>query len=144
MFENFLGNLKQKFQESQERKKQEKLEMERMQREVDFERQRVFQAEFKKNALEIAIGQAIKDAASKSGLQKLRSLNRLRRLNEPNATDPANFFANFSAYTQRNLAKREENLKRTKVMREEAKKIREEDIKKRMEQRQNRIPSMVK
>ena len=144
MFENFLGNLKQKFQESQERKKQEKLEMERMQREVDFERQRVFQAEFKKNALEIAIGQAKKDAASKSGLQKLRSLNRLRRLNEPNATDPANFFANFSAYTQRNLAKREENLKRTKVMREEAKKIREEDMKKRMEQRQNRIPSMVK
>ena len=29
-------------------------------------------------------------------------------------------------------------------MREEAKKIREEDMKKRMEQRQNRIPSMVK
>ena len=144
MFENFLGNLKQKFQESQERKKQEKLEMERMQREVDFERKRVFQEEFKKNALEIAIGQAKKDAASKSGLQKLRSLNRLRRLNEPNATDPGNFFANFSTYTQRNLVKREENLKRTKAMREEAKRIREEDMKKRTEQRQNRVPSMVK
>ncbi len=144
MFENFLGNLKQKFQDHLNRKEEEKREMERMQREIDFERKRVFQEEFKKNALEIAIGQAKKDAASKSGLQKLRSLNRLRRLNEPNATDPANFFANFSAYTQRNLAKREENLKRTKVMREEAKKIREEDMKKRMEQRQNRIPSMVK
>ena len=144
MFENFLGNLKQKFQDHLNRKEEEKREMERMQREIDFERKRVFQEEFKKNALKIAVGQAKKDAANKSGLQKLRSLNRLRRLNEPNATDPGNFFANFSAYTQRNLAKREENLKRTQAMREEAKRIREEDMKKRMEQRQNRTPSMVR
>ncbi|KKK89452.1 hypothetical protein LCGC14_2732930 [marine sediment metagenome] len=144
MFENFLGNLKQKFQDHLNRKEEEKREMEKMQREIDFERKRVFQDEFKKNALKIAVGQAKKDAANKSGLQKLRSLNRLRRLNEPNATDPGNFFANFSAYTQRNLAKREENLKRTQAMREEAKRIREEDMKKRMEQRQNRTPSMVR
>lgn len=126
MFENLLGNLKEKFQESQERKKIEKLEMEKMQREIDFERKRVFQEEFKKNALEVAKAQAKKDAANKSGIQKLRASNRLRRLNEPNATDPANFFANFSAYTQRNLAKREENMKRTQAMREDAKKMVEE------------------
>ncbi len=126
MFENLFGNLKEKFQESQERKKQEKLDIERMQREVDFERKRIFEEEFKKNALEVARGQAKKDAASKSGLQKLRATNRLRRLNEPDATNPGNFLSNFSAYTQRNLAKREENLKRTEAIRKEAKNIIEE------------------
>ncbi len=126
MFENLLGNLKQKFRERLDRKEAERLEIEKMQREVDFEKSRVFQEEFKKNSLKIAIGQAKKDAASKSGLQKLRATNRLRRLKEPGSTNPGNFFANFSEYTQRNLAKREENLKRTEALREEAKKIREQ------------------
>lgn len=123
MFENLFGNLKEKFAESQERKRLEKEEMAKMQREVDFERKRVFQEEFKKNALELAISQAKKDAAEKSGIQKLRATNRLRRLQEPDATNPSNFFSNFSAYTQRNFAKREENIKRTQAIREEAKKM---------------------
>ena len=126
MFENLLGNLKQKFQESQDRKKLEKEEIDRMQREVDFQAKQVFEKEFRENALRIAIGKAKKDAASKSGMQKLQSQNRLRRLQEPGANDPSNFFNKFSAYTQKNIARREENMKRTAEVREEAKNMREE------------------
>ena len=126
MFENFLGNLKEKFRQSQERKEEEKRELDRMQREVDFERKRVFQEEYLKNAKAVAIGQAKKEAASKSGIQKLRAENRLRRLQDPDSSNPSNFFANFSAYTQKNIAKREENLKRTKAIREEAEKMKGE------------------
>ncbi len=126
MFENLFGNLKEKFQASQEKKRLEKEEMDRMQREVDFKAKQIFQEEFQKNALNIAIGKAKKEAASKSGMQKLQAQNRLRRLQEPGANDPSNFFNKFSAYTQKNIARREENMKRTAEGREDAKKMREE------------------
>ena len=126
MFENLLGNIKEKFQESQERKRLEKEEIARMQREIDFRERQVFQEEFKKNALKIAIGRAKKDAAKKSGMQKLVAENRVRRLQEPSAKDPSNFFSKFSAYTQKNMARRDENIKRTEEIREVAKKMREE------------------
>ena len=126
MFENLLGNIKQKFADSQEQKRLEKDELARMQREVDFQAKVVFQKEFRENALKVAIGKAKKDAAEKSGIQKLQAQNRLRRLQEPGANDPSNFFNKFSAYTQKNLARKEENLKRTAALREDAKKIREE------------------
>ncbi len=130
MFENLLGNLKEKFAESAERKRIEKEDLARMQRETDFERRKIFQEEFKKGALEVAKAHAKKDAAEKSGLQKMRALNRLRNLNSPEANNPSNFFTNFSAYTQRNLAKREENMKRTEELRKEAQKIREDRLQK--------------
>jgi len=117
MFENLLENIKEKFADSRERKRVEKEEMARMQREIDFQAKAEFQKEFRKNALEIAIGRAKKDAAKKSGMQKLRAENRLRRLKDPATNDPSNFFNKFSAYTQKNLARREENIKRTEQMR---------------------------
>ena len=126
MFENLLGNLKEKFQQSQERKRLEKEEFARMQREVDFQKKQLFEDQFKKDALEVAKAQAKKDAARLSGLQKLRATNRLRNLNKADSQNPTNMFSKLSAYTQKNMAKREENLKRTEEMRETAKKIREE------------------
>lgn len=125
MFESIFENIKEKFKESAERKRLEKEELEHMQREVDFQRKQVFQEEFKKNALEVAKAKAKKEAAEKSGLQKFRAMNRARNL-EKSGQSPDNFFTKFSEYTQRNLAKREENLKRTEEMRNEAKKMREE------------------
>ncbi len=116
MFQNLLENLKEKFAESQERKRIEKEDMARMQREIDFQAKVEFQKAYKENALQIAIGRAKKDAAQKSGMQKLRAENRLRRLKDPTKNDPSNFFNKFSAYTQANLARREENLKRTEQM----------------------------
>ncbi|KKN65944.1 hypothetical protein LCGC14_0476470 [marine sediment metagenome] len=127
MFENLLENLKEKFQQNQQKKQQEKEELARMQLEVDFEKKRIFQEEFRKNALEVAKAQAKKEAAEKSGIQKMRAQNRLRNLNK-NQTAPGSAFGKFAEYTQKNLARREENMKRTQEMREEARKTREEKI----------------
>lgn len=126
MFENLLGNLKQKFAESQEKKRLEKEEMAKMQREVDFQAKIEFQKKFKEDALKVAISKAKKDAAKKSGIQKLVALNRAKRLQEPGANNPSDFFNKFSSYTQRNLARTEENKKRTAEMREAAREMREE------------------
>ncbi len=127
MFENLFGNIKDKVNEHFEKKKLEKEDFERMQREVDFKQKQIFEEEFKKNALEVAKSKAKKDAAKLSGLQKLRALNRAERLTQ-SGNDPGSVFSKFSEYTQKNLAKREENLKRTETMRNEAKKMREEKI----------------
>lgn len=135
MFENLLGNLKQKFEERQQRKVEEKADFARMQREVDFQAKQTFQEEFKKNALEIAIGQAKKDAAKKSGIQKLRAQNRLRNLQKNNQA-PGSIFSRFSEYTQRNMARREENMKASEERMEEAKKMREERLQTNSENRQ--------
>ena len=54
----------------------------------------------------------------------MRAMNRARNLTQ-SGSDPGSVFSKFSSYTQKNLAKREENLKRTEEMREEGKKIRE-------------------
>ena len=124
MFENLLGNLRERFEESRQRKKLEREDIARMQREVDFQKKEIFQEEFKKNALEVARAQAKEEAASKSGIQKMRAQNRLRNL-ERNNVAPGSFFERFSEYTQKNLAKREENLKRTQDTIEEAKKMKE-------------------
>ncbi len=126
MFENLLGNLRQKFQESQDRKRLEKEEFARMQREVDFKKKQIFEDEFKRNALEVAKAEAKKDAGRLSGLQKLRATNRLRNLNKADSGNPTNMFSKLSAYTQKNMARREENIKKTEEMRETAKKMREE------------------
>ncbi len=126
MFENLFGNLKEKFQESQERKRIEKEEFARMQREADFQKKQIFEEEFKKDAKIVAMAQAKKDAAKLSGLQKLRATNRLRNLNKSSSENPTNMFSKLSSYTQKNMARREENLKKTEEMRETAKKMREE------------------
>ena len=130
MFGNLLENLKERTQQHFDKKKAEKEEMEMLQREVDFKKKQIFQDEFRKNALEVARAQAKKEAAKASGLQKLRATNRLRRLNETNAENPGNYLSKFAEYTQKNLAKREENMKRTEAMRSEGKKIKEESMNK--------------
>ncbi len=128
MFENFFGGLKEKFQESQERKRVEKEEFARMQREADFQRKQIFEEQFRKDSLEVAKARAKKDAANLSGLQKLRATNRLRNLNKADAENPTSIFSKLSAYTQRNMAKREENLKRTEEIRKVADEMRKKDI----------------
>ncbi len=126
MFDNLFGSLKEKFQESQERKRLEKEEFARMQREVNFQKKQMFEDQYKKDALEVAKAQAKKEAAEKSGLQKMRAQNRLRNLNKNDAQDPSNIFSKLSTYTQKNMARREENLKRTEEMKETAKDMRKE------------------
>ncbi|HEC39510.1 hypothetical protein LCGC14_0538390 [marine sediment metagenome] len=123
MFENLFDNLKEKIQKNQEKKRLEKEDFARMQREVDFQRKQIFEDEFKKNALEVAKAQAKKDAAKLSGLQKLRATNRARNLERAETGNPMSMFSKLSEYTQKNMARRDENLKRTEEMRSTAKQM---------------------
>jgi len=112
--------------------------MDNLRHEAEAQKRLIFEEEFKKNALEVAKAEAKKEAAEKSGLQKLRAMNRTRRLNE--IKDPSNsIFGKLGEYTQKNLARREENLKRTHELREAAKKMREEKLREQQQQRQERI-----
>ena len=75
-------------------------------------KKRIFEEEFRKNIFEIAKGKAKKEAAEKSGLQKLRAMNRVRNL-EKLEKNPTGFLSKLSDYTQRNIAKTEERKQRT-------------------------------
>lgn len=108
-----------------EKRRAEKEMLEGLQKEAEAQRRLHFQDEFRKASLEVARAQAKKEAAEKSGLQKLRATNRARRLHEVGAEE-GSFFGKLADYTRKNRLRREENLKRTAILREEAKKMREE------------------
>ena len=130
----FLDIIKNGMKNHFDKKKEEREMMEKMQREVDFQKQEIFRDEFKKNALEVARAKAKKEAAIQSGLQKLRSTNRARNLEEHKMV-PGSFFGRLSEYTQKNIANREKNLGKTQLMRNTAKYMREENMRKRIEDR---------
>lgn len=109
-----------------ERKKVDREMMERLEKDAENERRIIFQQEFKKNALEVARSKAKEDAAKMSGLQRLRAKSRSRNLDRSSANPPGSFFEKFAEYTQKNMARRDENLKRTEMMRSEAEKIKAE------------------
>lgn len=133
-FDSIKLGIKNHFEKQRERREQ----LEQIQRQADAEANVVFQKQFKEHSVAIAKKKAYQDAAKKSGIQKLRAMNRARRLNETGAP-PGSFFAKLSEYTQKNIAKREENLARTKVMREEAQKLRREKMEKRIAERQENM-----
>lgn len=132
----FLDGIKEGIRNHFDKKKEDREMIEKMQREVDFQKQEIFQEQFKKDALEVARSRAKKDSAEMSGLRKLRATNRARNLNS-NTNAPGSFFNRLAELTQKNKARTEDNLKRTREMRETAQKMREENMKKRLEQRSN-------
>ncbi len=136
---SIFDNLKAGIQQHLDKKKEEKEFIERLQLEAKVHRQQAFADEFRKNSRQVAIAHAKKDAASKSGLQKLRSLNRVRNLSQSDQ-GKSSFFQNFSEYTQRNLANRERNLKATEELRKAGKQMREKKL---LEQRQMRDQRIV-
>jgi len=122
-----LDSIKSGISNHFEKKKKEREMMEQLQLEASMQQRQIFQEEFKKNALEVARAKAKQDAAKLSGLQKLRATNRARRLTET-GQEPGSMFSKLSEYTQKNLARKEENIKRTEEMRETAKKMQEERL----------------
>ncbi len=132
----FLDSIKNSFQSHLDKKQEQKEFEERLRFEASIQEKQIFEQEFKKNALEVARSRAMKDAAEKSGLQKLRATNRARRLTESGDTNQGTMFSKLSAMTQRNMANREQNLKRTKEMRDTAKKMREDRLQKQVNDRQ--------
>lgn len=120
-----LDSIKQAFQNRLDKNKEEQEILDRVRKEASRERLLVFEEELKRNALDVARARAKKDAAEKSGMRKLQSETRLRRLNE-HPPEPGSLFEKLRDLTQKNLARRDENLKRTAEIREVAKKMREE------------------
>ena len=133
---NLLDNIKEGIKNHFDRKKEDREMMEKMEKEINFQKQQIFKEEFKKSALEVARAEAKKEANKKSGLQRLRATNRARNL-QRNNIPPGSIFSKLSEYTQKNLANREANIKKTEEMREAARKMREETMSKRLEQRSN-------
>ena len=119
---SLLGDIKESFSNRSQKKKEEQELIDRIRLETEVQRKQVLEEELRKNMRELAIGKAKKDAAELSGLKKHRAENRLRNLQNPQTQ--MGIFGKLSKYTQRNIARREENLRRT----EEMKKNSKEDI----------------
>ncbi len=124
---NILENIKSGIKNHFEKRKEQREYMERLQFEAKVQQQQIFEDQFKKDALEVAKARAMKDAARLSGMQKLRAENRLRNLNK-NQDAPGTFFDKLRDYTQKNLARREENLKKTEMMRAKGAEIKEQRL----------------
>ena len=122
----FWNNLKEEWAEKARIRKEEEEIIRRLKIEAEVEKKRIFEEEFRKNIFDIVKGKAKKEAAEKSGLQKLRALNRVRNL-EKLEKNPSGFLGKLSEYTQRNLAKREENLEKSAELK---KALEEEKMKK--------------
>lgn len=114
-----FDGIKEFFEDKSQKRKEEQELVDRIRLETEVHRKQILEEEMRKNMLELAIGKAKKDAAELSGLQKHRAENRLRNLQNPQTQ--MGFFSKLAEYTQRNIARREENLKRTEEMRGKAK-----------------------
>ncbi len=123
----FLDVIKDKIQSHLDKRKEEQEMMERLRLEASLQKKQIFEEEYKKDSLEVAKREAKKSAAEMSGLRKLRAINRSRRLTETGKS-PGSFFSKVSEYTQKNIAKRQENLKGTAELREQAQKMKEEKV----------------
>ena len=120
-----LDTIKSGIQGHFDKKKEDREFEERLRKEATIQKRIIYEEEYKKNALVVAKAKAYKEAAQKSGLQRLRAKDRALRLSERNL-EPGTFFDKMRDLTQRNKARTEANLKRTAEMREEANKMRQE------------------
>ncbi len=89
-------------------------------REAHRERLIVFEEELRKRSFQAAHLKAKQDAMNASGLKKLQAINRVDRLEN---VDSRTVMGKFAEYTRRNLARRDANIKRTKLLRDEAAKM---------------------
>ncbi len=112
----FLDTIKDAIGKKVEKRKEEQAIIDRIRLEAEVERQSVLETEMRKHSLEVARAKAKKDAARLSGVQKRRAENRLRNLNKQEMK-PTNVFSKLQEYTQKNLARREENLQKTEEVR---------------------------
>lgn len=134
----FLDSFKNSVQNHFDKQKEEREMIERIQKEARAHKLQVMEEEFRANSLKVAEAQAKRDAATKSGLAKLRAINRARNLSNPN-NPPDSFFAKLQDYTQKNIARREENMKRTEEMRNTAEQMKQDRSTKIKQEREIRM-----
>ncbi len=139
-FESFSQGIRNRL----DKREEERLWMEQLQKEDEIHRRMIFEEEFKKNRKEVVEAKAKQDAARMSGLQKLRATNRARNLtSSPQA--PGTFFEKLSSYTHKNIAEREKNLAKTEEMRKVAKEEREKQLAERQTNRMTPVqPALLR
>lgn len=137
VFDTIKAGIRNQF----DKRKADRELMEKLQKEAEMQRRQAFEDQFRIDAKEVALAHAKKESAKRSGLQKLRAINRTRNLNRTDNENPGGFFEKLADYTRRNVARREENLKRTEMMRGEASKMREERLQSNKMGRDERIIS---
>lgn len=139
----FFDAARKKIRDHFESNKENRERMEELRRETDRQRQQIFETQFKKNALEVAKAQAYKDAAQKSGIQKLRAETRIRRLNESSSEpQPGTWREKLRDFTAQNIVRRQENLKRTEEIREKAEQLKQERVNQTTTQRNQGLPNV--
>ncbi len=136
---SLFDSIKNGFQQHFDKKKEDQEFINRLELEAKAQKKLIFEEEYKRATLEVARAQAKKEAAQKSGLQKLRAVNRVRNLNRQEEGGGLSFFEKLGAHTRKNLANREQNLKKTDEMRMVGKQMREEEQAKRFTERQSRM-----
>ncbi len=136
MFQKILDDISNKFSEHFEKKKQEQEHFERMQREFEFNQRIQLNERDKQEAFKSAQQDAFRRAKTKTGIERLRAINRAERLGEQGSST---FFSKLSMYTQKNMKRVEQNKARTKLIREHAEKMKRENLEKRQMQRNQRM-----
>lgn len=121
-FQNLIDRAKEKIKGSYDKRQEEKEFEEKLRREQRLLERIELERELKVQALEVAKIKAKKDAERLTGLGKLRAIKRVQNLEENKK--PA--LGRFSEYINRNLARREKNMKNTKQIREEVGRMKEE------------------
>lgn len=121
------------------KKSQEQKIMDELQKEADRHRLQVFRERYLEDAKKVAESVATREAAEKSGLQRLRATNRKRNLSSNEGPEPGSFFEKLRNHTQKNLAQREENLKKTSELRMVAESERMRKMNERKTQTQSNI-----
>ncbi len=133
-FDSISSGIKNHFNKNREQREM----MEGLQKEADAQRLMEFKEQFAIDAKEVAIARAKRDAAEKSGLQKLRAVNRARNLSH-SGPEPGTFFEKLSDFTKKNKARMDENLKRTAEIRGIAEKDRKDALSKRISDRESKL-----
>ena len=124
-----FDKIKESIAGSMQKRKEEREYMESLQVQARVEQKRIFEEEYRKKALEMAKVKAMSDAERLTGYRKFQAINRVVNL-EQGANAPGGL-SKLAEYTQRNLARTQQRMEKTKVLREAAKQERDK-------QRQNR------
>jgi len=136
--EKAFGDIRKKMAQREAQKRADQELMRRMELEAKVHERIAYEKAFRENAKIVAEANAKKRAAESSGIQKLRAMNRVRNL-ASNRQAPGGPFSRIAEYTQRNLANREENIKRTKEIRSAALKERQDKLANVKVERQSRM-----
>lgn len=129
----FSDSVNSKVQGYFDKRKEDREEEEKLRTEQRRLEKLEFEKAFKDSARKAARIKAQRDAASKTGLGRLRALNRADNLKG----DKPPMLSKLSEYMQKNLAKREENLRKSKMLQDEADKMKQERLRKPMASRES-------